>query len=409
MSKMAYKARTLGGEMVEGHIRGNDEAEIRAILSVRGLELLGVQEVRPSAAGALKQFSARFGGRVKRNTIFWFTGQLALMLETGSTIVDSLDALAAQITDDRFRRILKSVSGDLQGGSTLASAMGVYPNAFDKFYVSAVKAGETSGNLTDVFTRLEAHMLRRGNLVSNIRVALTYPLILSVLSLSAVIFIVSFVLPRFIEIFEKNGAVLPLPTRMLLTLSDFTTSYWPLILLGAGCSAVGTFLYVTSETGRFRVDTLVLRLPVVGKLVNSVYTSTLLLILGTLLNAGVPMTESMLVARDACTNSQYKMAVTGISNGVLRGEGFSEYFSKSALFSPSIKQMIATGDRTGSLPMVMTKMADYLDREAEIQMKRLSALVEPAVIICMGVVVGFIAVSVLLPLFRLTSAVKGVG
>lgn len=409
MSKMAYKARTLGGEIVEGHIRGNDVSKIRTILSIRGLELLNAEEVRPSLGQGLKRLSARFGGRVKRNALFWFTGQLALMLETGSTIVDSLDALAEQTTDDRFQQILKSVSGDLQGGSTLASAMGAYPNAFDKFYVSAVRAGETSGNLTDVFTRLEAHMLRRGNLLSNIKVALTYPLILSVLSLSAVIFIVSFVLPKFIEIFEKNGAVLPLPTRMLLTMSDFTTSYWYLILLGAVCSAVGTFLYVTSETGRFRVDTLVLRLPVIGKLVNSVYTSSLLRILGTLLNAGVPMTESMHVARETCTNGQYKRAVTEISKGVIRGEGFSENFTKSALFSPSTKQMIATGDRTGSLPMVMTKMADYLDREAESQMKRLSALVEPAVIICMGVVVGFIAVSVLLPLFRLTSAVKGAG
>ena len=409
MLKMAYTARTLTGEIVEGIARGRDEGEIRTSLSIKGLELLSATEAPESRMPNFAAFSVRFKGRVKRSEIFWFTGQLALMLETGSTIVDSLEALAEQTEDAKLRRILKSVSTDLQGGSTLAMAMGAHPNAFNTFYISAIKAGETSGNLVDVFNRLEAHMTRREELLSSIRVALAYPTILTILSFGAVVFLVTFVLPKFTEIFERNGAVLPLPTRMLLTSSEIVTTYWHFILLGGVCSAICAYAYANSETGRFRIDQIVLKLPVIGVLVNSIYTSSLLRILGTLLNAGVPMTESMNVARDTCSNNLYKTAVSNIMSGVLRGESFSENFSKSPLFSPSTKQMIATGDRTGSLPLVMNKMADYLDNDSEKQMKKLSALIEPLVIICMGVVVGFIAISVLLPLFRLTSAVKGAG
>lgn len=409
MSKIAYTARTLTGEIVEGIARGSDESEIRTTLSIKGLELLSSRKAPDSRMLNFATLSARFKGRVKRSEIFWFTGQLALMLETGSTIVDSINALAEQIADDRLGRILKSVSVDLQGGSSLAAAMDAHPNAFNTFYVSAIKAGETSGNLVDVFNRIEAHMIRREELLSSIRVALTYPFILTLLCFSAVIFLVTFVLPKFTEIFERNGAVLPLPTRILLALSDFTTTYWYLIILGGIGSAICAYAYANSEIGRFRLDTIVLKLPVIGVLVNSIYTSSLLRIMGTLLNAGVPMTESMNVARDTCTSNLYRTAVSNIMSGVLRGESFSENFSKSPLFSPSTKQMIATGDRTGSLPLVMNKMANYLDRDSEKQMKKLSALVEPIVIICMGVVVGFIAISILLPLFRLTSAVKGGG
>lgn len=409
MSKIAYTARTLTGEIVEGTARGRDEGEIRASLSIKGLELLRIAEAPESRAVNFAALSARFKGRVNRSALFWFTGQLALMLETGSTIVDSLDALGEQTADEKLSRILKSVSTDLQGGASLAAAMGAHPHAFNTFYVSAIKAGEASGSLVEVFNRLEADMARREELVSSIRVALAYPMVLTLLSFSAVIFLVTFVLPKFIEIFERNGAVLPLPTRILLALSGFTTTYWYLILLGGIGSTIFAYVYANSETGRFRIDMIVLKLPVIGVLVNSIYTSTLLRTIGTLLNAGVPMTESMNVARDTCSNNLFKTAVTNITSGVLRGESFSENFSKSPLFSPSTKQMIATGDRTGSLPLVMNKMADYLDNDSEKQMKKLSALIEPLVIICMGVVVGFIAISVLLPLFRLSSAVKGGG
>lgn len=407
MAHAAYRARTLRGDVVEGHIRAKGEQEARMALSRKGLELLAFEEqVNAPEPATGEPLFQRFTRPIKSRTLRALTGQLAIMLETGTPLIDSLDALADQASDERVHTILQSASSEVRGGSTFSAALEGHPRAFNRLYVSAVKAGEASGNLTTVFNRLETHMMKRENLIAGIWAAMIYPILLTLLAICAVIFLVTFVLPKFTAVFERSGVLLPIPTRMLLAIVSTGKSHWVLLLVAAIAVPAALFAFLRSERGKPLFDRFSLAVPVVSPLVIATQSSGLLRTLGTLLDAGVPLVEAIAVAEEACSNSVFRQAIGRISASVLRGEGFSAAFSASPLFDAPTKQMVATAEETGTMAMVMTRVADHLDESIDKQMKKLSAFVEPLVIVIMGLMVGFIAIAVLLPLFRLTSAVR---
>jgi len=272
--------------------------------------------------------------------------------------------------------------------------------------VSAVRAGETSGQLLEVFKRLEEHMLKRVRLSENIRSALTYPIILTVLLLGVVVFSVTFVLPRFSKIFIRSGVVLPLPTRILMAVSSVAREYWYLIPVVLVAAAVGAFALYRSARFITFLDRLLLRFPVLGDLLRSVNTSAISRTLGMLLGAGVPLMESMEVAKTSVKSPSFLRFMDDVGRSVIQGDGFSPPFRDSEIMSPIDQQMVQTGEKTGSLPTVMTRLADHHDEQIDIKLKRLTALVEPAFIALMGVFVGFVALAVLLPLFKMASAMK---
>lgn len=410
MQDLVYTARTLYGEKVEGKAHVKDEATLRLNLSEKGMEILSVSaqgeqvESKPKTPVG-ERF--RLFNPVRPSELRWITSQFSLMLETGTTVAESLMALSEQSEGTPISEILSDVHNSVNGGATLSAALGEHPRVYSSFYVSAVKAGEASGTLPEVFARLELHMKKREEMVSTIRAALTYPMILSTLAVGAVMFMMTFVLPKFVTVFASFGAELPLPTRMLMSLAGIFRSYWYAILLFVFGPMAGAYWYFTGTRGKPVLDRLVLNLPIVGPVVRMVQTSVILRTLGTLINAGVPLVECMSVAEDSCSNGEFKRTVREISNGIIRGEGFSRNFGASALFTPSTKQMVATGERTGSMGYVMTKVADHLDDEADKTMKLLGTLIEPLIIIVMGFIIGFIAIALLFPLFRLSSAVRG--
>jgi type IV pilus assembly protein PilC len=406
MPKMHYVARTLVGERIEGDLRAADERDLREQLSLRGLEILSVQE-----SGGRKTRAARAAAagskRVKLKILTEETGQLALMLRAGTSLVDCLDALAEQSNDERMTDVLQSVAGEVTGGSSLAVALASHPRVFDGFYVSSVRAGEASGNMAEVFGRLESYLQKRLELRGNIITSLIYPVIIMILAVAAVTFMITFVLPKFVGIFERSGVLLPLPTRMLMGISSFVVSYWYLLIGGGVAIGVAVYYYAKSSKGSRVMDRLVLHLPIIGPVANTVQSAVLLRSLGTLMGAGVPLVETLEVAVESCKNTLFQQFVRDITAGVVQGEDLASNFAKSDLMLPSTKQMVRTGERTGTLATVFDAVADHLEDNAERQMKRLSALFEPLILIVMGVVIGFIAVSVLLPLFRLTSAARG--
>ena len=414
MTRMAYRARTIGGETVEGRTAAGDERELRLKLSEKGLELLASQEIPGKRARARKEPAGAkwalpqvgFFKPVKSSQLRAMTSQLALMLETGTPLAESLGALAEQMEGEALGDVLTEVHGTVSGGSNLSEALGLHPRVFGTFYVSAVRAGETAGNLTEVFKRLETDMAKREDLVSRLRAALTYPAILTLIATGAVVFLVSFVLPKFALIFQNAGARLPLPTRILLGVTATFQSYWYLCIAAVLAPPVAAWFFFRTPDGKRILDNLLLRLPVVGSLVKTVQCSVLLRTLSTLLGSGVPLMESLEVAERGCSNTRFKETVSDIASGVLRGEGFSSNFSRSDLFSPSIKQMVATGERTGRMALVMGKLSEYQDEMAQKQVQRLSALFEPMIIVVMGGIIGFIAISLMLPLFRMSSVIS---
>ncbi|NQU43692.1 type II secretion system F family protein [bacterium] len=344
---------------------------------------------------------------IKGTELCLLTGQLALMLEAGSSLVETLEALTEQTQNEKTAQVLRRISGEVSGGAPLSKALRAHPRVFREFYVSAVMAGESGGGLSQVFSRLEDFLLKRERLFSTLRNALIYPAVLLFLTLGAVTFLVSFVLPRFIAIFSSTGAILPLPTRMLLALAGFCQNYWYLLVLFLGAAGVGACMILANPKTRPYLYRLFLRLPLAGPLIVSFQSSSFLRITGTLLNSGVPVIEAIALAQHACTNSLFRNSIARLTLAILQGDGFSSTFSKMSLFPPMVRQMVVTGERTGKLSRTMTRMADYLDENSEKQLKRLSALAEPLIIILMGVVIGFIAISMLLPLFRLSSIIKG--
>jgi type IV pilus assembly protein PilC len=344
--------------------------------------------------------------RVPANQLVLVTSQLSLMLETGSTISDSLVTLGHQTEGTRMGGVLNKVASSVAGGRTLAAALAEHPAVFPGLFVSAVRAGEASGRLAQVFKQLEMHMTKRAQLRESIRSALTYPTILSVLLLGVVIFAVTFVLPRFTAIFAGAGIVLPLPTRILMGVATVARRYWYLMPLALISGVVGVAVFLRTATGKTLADRLALRIPVLDTVVSSISVSSLTRTLGMLLEAGVPLTESIEVAKDSVGSYSFREFTGEIERSVLQGDGFAAAWLESELVTPVDQQMAQTGEKTGSLPTVMRRLADHHDGQLDIKLKRLTAIVEPVFLAIMGAFVGFVAMAVLLPLFKMASAVK---
>lgn len=407
MPRLEYTARTLGGQTIQGRIRAESAMEARNLLSAKGFEVLEVAEpaVEMEEGIARARFSFRRG--VGTPMLAAFTAQLSLMLRTGTSLVDAFDALAEQTQDERLHEVLRAVRDQVSGGATLAVAMAAQPAVFNAFYVSAVRAGEVSGRLPEVFARLEQNLRKRVEVRSALLIALIYPTVVSFMATVAVIFVMTYVLPKFVTIFASNNVALPVPTRMLMAFSYFLVSYWYLALAVVILIPTGVYFYVTSPRGSRALDGLILRLPIVGTMTITMQTALMMRTVGTLISSGVPLLEGLSVAREACKNTRFKAMIQDVEERVMQGEDLSGSFARSDLLTPSVKQMLTTGERSGNLAKVMNSMADFLDEDADKQLKKLSAIFEPLVIIAMGIVVGFIAVSILLPLFKLTSAVRG--
>jgi type II secretory pathway component PulF len=344
--------------------------------------------------------------RVPAQQLILVTSQLSLMLETGNTISESLAALGHQTEGTRMGVVLNRVASSVAGGRTLATAVAEHPEVFPELFVSAVRAGEASGRLAQVFKQLELHMTKRGQLRESIRSALTYPTILSVLLLGVVVFAVTFVLPRFSAIFEGAGIVLPLPTRILMAIARGARQCWYLIPVAVVCGVFGVAIFLRSTPGKTLAHSLALRIPVLDNLVKNISISSLTRTLGMLLESGVPLTESIEVAKESVSSYPFREFAGEIQRNVLQGEGFAAAWLQSELVTPVDQQMAQTGEKTGSLPKVMTRLADHHDGQVDITLKRLTAIVEPMFIAIMGAFVGFVAMAVLLPLFKMASAVK---
>jgi general secretion pathway protein F len=346
-------------------------------------------------------------GRIKTSTLAALTGQLALMLRTGTPLLDSVEALQSQTRDEKLYDVLGSVKNEISGGATLGNALRAHPRIFNGFYVNAVDAGETNGLLADVFTRLEDFLRKRVELRSNIITAMIYPAVIAVVAFIAVTCVMIFVLPNFIRIFEKANVQLPLPTRMLLASSQFLSNYWYVFLVALFVVPLVFSICARTAQGKRIIDYFMLHCPGIAGLTAMIETSLMLRTLGTLLGSGVSLTDALSVARSAARNSYYCHFMGDVLQNVTQGGTLSSTFETSELMSPAVKTMVSTGEATGSLALVMKEVSDYLDVESDRTLKRLSALIEPGVIILMGVVVAFIALSILMPLFQMTALAGG--
>jgi type II secretory pathway component PulF len=351
-----------------------------------------------------KELRWPFGRTAKPAEVIFFTSQLSLMLEVGTSLSVALKAIGEQTKNTAFKEVILAMHQDIEEGRQLSEAMKRHPGVFDQVFVSMIKAGETGGFLQKILDRLVEMQEKRQALFTQLRATMTYPVVLFVLSVLVVSFILVVVLPKFTGFFAGKEDLLPLTTRFLMTLSESMQQYWWAYLLSAIGLAVGLKVFKDSEPGRILIDWSSLNVPLIARLCNKIYTCQLLRTLGYLMESQVPLLEALEVNRPVIPNRHYRHFVDQIADHVQQGGRFAQPFAVNPHILDSVKQMVAAGEEAGNLPKVMLRLAEFYDTEVDRELKGLASMIEPMALIVMGAVIGLIVSSVILPMFKLSRA-----
>lgn len=344
--------------------------------------------------------------KVPRKDLMHFSRQLAVFIKAGIPILDALEAIQEEMGNKFFRSIVEDIVESLRGGSTFADAAAVHGEAFPAYYLGILRSAELTGRLDTVLVQLSDYLERDLEARRKVTSALTYPGIIAVMSVVVVIVLVAFVLPRFQTFFNDLGAKLPLPTRILLAISIFITDYWYLIVGSVLVIIICVIGGVQTGRGKAVRDIIMLKTPVLGDLMKHVVLERFCRILSSMLCAGVQLPEAMRVTTEATNNHVYRVGLTKAREAMLRGEGLARPLSDSGLFPPSAKQMFRVGENTGTLDEQLETAAVYFERELDYKIKRFTNLFEPAVLIGMGLVVGFVAVALVSAMYGIFRQVK---
>jgi len=348
--------------------------------------------------GFLQQFQ-----RVNEQALTVFSRQFATMINAGLAMVRCLDILSEQTEDKKLQQTLIQVRRDVEGGATLSNSLAKHPSVFDTLYVSMVKAGEMGGVLDEVLERLASFKEKDYSLKKKVKSALTYPVVILVMALGIVFFLVNFILPTFVTLFEGMNLDLPLPTQILIGVTkaakDMRIMIPAFAILVAGIFALGN--YIRTPVGRKQYDLLKLNVPVFGILNKKVAISRFCRTLGTLLSSGVPIMQALEIVGKASGNEIVALTVSKVRESIREGESIASPLGASGMFPPMVTQMVAVGEETGNLDAMLSKIADFYDTEVEYLLASLTSMLEPIMIVGMGAIVGFIVISVFLPLYQL--------
>jgi type IV pilus assembly protein PilC len=397
----AFVGRNGLGEAVSGAIDGDTDIAAISRLQEMGYIITSLKRKasQPTVEGLLSRFA---GVRLKDLTIF--TRQLATMINAGLAIIASLSILQAQTASQKLREIIGKVRSDVEGGQPLSEAMARNPEAFNQLYTNMVRAGETGGALDDVLGRLSAFLEAELKLRQRIKSAMVYPVLIACAAGGIVSFIVFFVLPKFVAVFQDLDVPLPLPTRMLIWFTITTRRYWYVYVLVLVVAVYGFRYYVGTPDGRRWFDRFKLRMPLFGPINRNVVMARFSRTLGTLIHSGVPILSALDVVGKATANVEMIRAIDNVRASIREGESISGPLQASGMFPAMVVQMVAVGERTGALDTMLEKVADFYDTEVEYAVAALTSILEPMLIMVMGGIVGFIVVSFYLPLFTLVGA-----
>lgn len=373
-------------------------------------EILQPQTIPLPAARAKQPFAReiidRLFNRISSREVMFFTTQLSLMLAVETPINVALQTIAEEIQNPPFKAAVEAMSRDIEGGRQLSESMKLHPRLFNDQFTSMVKAGETGGFLNKTLDRIVEMQEKRLAMINQIKLALTYPAFLCVIGFGVVVFILTGVLPKFAAFFAGKESILPWTTRFLMMASETLRHHWWAYLLFACGAVTGMTFWLKSPPGRAMRDRFLVSAPFVSGLTNKIYTCEMLRTIGHLLESQVPLLEALKATRPTIWNRYYRRFVDEISDNVDRGGRFSLPFSANPYIPRTVKQMVVIGEETGRLPYVMLRLAAFYDTEIEQELKRFAARIEPIALIIMGAVVGVIVSSIILPLFRLSQALR---
>jgi type IV pilus assembly protein PilC len=400
LTKYRYSALDDSGKSVSGVEAATSSGAAHLALVQRGFQPLEVAEKRKLGSIEITK------KKVPRKEVMHFSRQMGVFMKAGIPIMEALEVIEAETTEKLMKKTIHAMIDDLRAGDTFAAAAKSHPEAFPTFYVGILESAELTGNLDTVLDQLANYIERDVEARSTLTSAMIYPAVVACMSVGVVIVLATFVMPRFVVFFHSLSAKLPLPTRMLLSGSSFFSHWWFALLGGVIALAVTFTAMRRSQGGRAILDTIILKLPVMGLLVQAAVLERICRVLSSMLKAGVDLPQAMAVTADSANNAVFRKGLDQIREQMMQGQGLAEPLAATGLFPGAARQMFRVGEETGTLDIQLETAAQYYHRELEVRVKHFTSLFEPAVIIFMGVVVGFVAVALISAMYGIYSQVK---
>ena len=403
MTTFAYTARDTTGQSITGTLLADSSEQASARLRSEGkypTSLHRADVARTGPAGA-----ARAGIKISRIELIQLSTQLAIMSDTGVPLTEALSCMLAQEPKPAMAKLLLDLSNQVQGGIDFSAALARHPRTFPRLYIALMKASERSGMLSKMLTRANSYLRDEHETVRRVKGALTYPAIMISFAILTTTFLLTFVMPKFTVIYASRGAALPVPTRILMAMSNCLVSNWPWIVAGIIAIVVAGRFYLQTQSGRRRWNWLQLRMPLVGGLFRKLHLSRGMRMIGTMAGAGVGLVDCVATANELCDNIYFRELWDEFSDKIQAGKQMSEPLSQSNLVPRSIAQMINSGEKGGKLAFVMEQVAGFSEQELKDTITELTRYIEPLMIVVMGFIIGGVALALMLPIFTISRVV----
>lgn len=410
MPQFKYKARDAQGRLVEAVIIGENEQLIKTQLSEKGLWLVSISTVKEKSSSILDfelDNILGFLNGVGLRDMVVFCRQFSVLVNSGIAMMKTLAILSEQAENPKFRKILTDIKNQVEQGSTLSEAFGKYDNVFDSLFVNMLKAGETGGVLDEVLNRLAGFLEERAKLSAKVKSAMTYPTVVSIFSVIIFFVMLTVVLPQFGALFQQLGSKLPAYTLFLISISEVLRSAWLLVIIVSIVAIViGCKKFYATEIGKYNVDKVLLKMPVLGPLFQKIAVARFSRTFGTLIKSGVPILTALDIVKEASGNAVIAKAIAAAYKEVEQGGMINQPLEKANVFPPMVISMIAVGEETGQLDLMLTKIANFYDEEVSATVDSLTSLIEPIMMVFLGGMVGAIIVGMYLPMFKIFDAVR---
>lgn len=410
--KLAYQAWDNGGKLVSNVIDAPDPGEARESLRRQGLFVTEIHEA--GSGGGSSELASGKGKRLRRagkgarlKALSSFCRQMYILLKTGSPIVQSLEGVERQTRDPNFKRVVSDVRLKVEEGVSLSEAMATHKDYFDPVTRSLIHAGESAGKLPMMLERISTLSRKQVQVRSSIIGSMIYPSLLITVALSVLVVMMFFVMPRFGQMFVDMDATLPPSTQILMDFATFVREYWWAVLGGIFGGIVSLVVWLGTEPGKAMWSTIVLRVPIFGPIVRNFSTARIARLTGILLDSYLPLLDVIGLVKETCSNHHYRKMMEKAEKAVTYGEPMSSAFNDPKLITPSVYEALRNGEQSGQIAPLMLTVAEFLDEENDVVIKSLTSILEPVILILLGVVIGFVAVSMFLPLFDLTASTAG--
>ena len=408
MPNYRFQVRAQDGQLRGGTMQADNAGAAAAILRNQGVHVLSIDSMKGgTSAGGLGETLKRLNAsKPNQKHVLDFTTQLAVMIRAGINLRSALDGIADQTVHAGFKRIIVEIKQDVESGKQFSEALSKHPKLFGPLYINMVRASEMSGSFSEMLERIAGYIRQELETRKMVIGASIYPAIIGLLAVSVTIFLLTFVLPKFYTVFEGKEDVLPWATNFLMGLSNGMIAYWPFVLGGVVMIGGGLFAATRTELGSFWVDKLKLSVPIVKGMFRSLYISRSLQTMGQLVNAGVPMLDVLTITGDISGNKLYEVLWRRVHGSVKQGKKIAAPLQETSLLPRAVVQMIGAGEESGKLGEVLDQISDFYARQLRDQIKTVTGMIEPIMIIVMGSIVGFIAMAIILPIFKMSQIVS---